>query len=112
MAEDTRVQKTDEAPTVRTSTQAPPASQAPVEETVRRLRLLSLSLLALIVGIVTGFGAVVFRGLIGLVHNIFFLGQFSFAYDSSIFTPFDPWGPLIILVPVIGAVGVTWIVSN
>jgi chloride channel protein, CIC family len=112
MADDTPRQKTDEAPTVRTSTRTPPASQAPAEETVRRLRLLSLSVLALIVGIVTGFGAVVFRGLIGLVHNVCFLGQFSFAYDSSVFTPFNPWGPLIILVPVIGAIGVTWIVSN
>ena len=64
------------------------------------------------VGIVTGIGAVVFRDLIGLVHNIFFLGQFSFAYDSSVFTPFNPWGPAVILVPVIGGIGVTWIVSN
>ena len=32
--------------------------------------------LALVVGVVTGFGAVVFRALIGLVHNVLFLGQF------------------------------------
>jgi CIC family chloride channel protein len=71
-----------------------------------------LALLALIVGIVTGIGAVVFRGLIGLLHNLFFLHQFSFAYDSSLFTPFNPWGPFVILVPVVGAIGVTWIVSS
>jgi CIC family chloride channel protein len=98
--------------TVATSTRPPPAPAAPPEESVRRLRLLPLSLLALVVGVITGIGAVVFRGLIGLVHNVFFLGQFSFAYDSSIFTPFNPWGPAIILVPVIGGIGVTWIVSN
>jgi CIC family chloride channel protein len=73
---------------------------------------LPLSLLALLVGVVTGLGAVVFRGLIGLVHNVSFLGQFSFTYDSSIFTPLNPWGPGIILVPVIGGLAVTWIVSN
>jgi chloride channel protein, CIC family len=112
MAEDTPVQEQDPAPTVETSTQAPRVPVPPPAESGRRLRLLPLSLLALVVGIVTGFGAVVFRGLIGLIHNLFFLGQASFAYDSSVFTPFNPWGPLVILVPVIGAIGVTWIVSN
>jgi chloride channel protein, CIC family len=73
---------------------------------------LPLSLVALVVGVITGFGAVVFRSLIGLIHNLFFLHQFSFVYDSSLFTPSNPWGPAIILVPVIGGIGVTWIVSN
>jgi CIC family chloride channel protein len=100
------------APTVETSNKAPSTPVAPPEQTVRRLGLLPLSLLALVVGVITGLGAVVFRGLIGLVHNVFFLGHFSFTYDSSLFTPFDPWGPAIILVPVIGGIGVTWIVSN
>jgi chloride channel protein, CIC family len=88
------------------------AAQAPAEDRARRLRLLPLSLLALVVGIVTGFGAVVFRDLIGLLHNVLFLHQFSFSYDSSLFTPSNPWGPFVILVPVVGAIGVTWIVSN
>ena len=48
--------------------------------------------LALVVGLVTGVGAVVFRALIGLVHNGLFLGRFSFAYNASLFTPSDPWG--------------------
>ncbi len=67
---------------------------------------------AILIGIVTGIGAVVFRDLIGLVHNLLFLGQFSPAYDASRFTPASPWGPLLILVPVIGGLGVTWLVSN
>jgi CIC family chloride channel protein len=112
MTDDTPSHAADAAQIVETSTKPPPAAAGSPEESVRRLRLLPLSLLALVVGIITGVGAVVFRGLIGLVHNLFFLGQFSFAYDSSIFTPFDPWGPAIILVPVIGGIGVTWIVSN
>ena len=71
-----------------------------------------LCALALVVGIVTGIGAVVFRALIGLVHNLLFLGQLSFNYDSSLFTPPSPWGPLVILVPVLGSIGVTFIVST
>jgi CIC family chloride channel protein len=99
-------------PTVETSTKAPPPSTRPEVDGAKRLGLLPLSLLALVVGVVTGLGAVVFRGLIGLVHNLFFLGHFAFGYDSSVFTPFNPWGPAIILVPVIGGIGVTWIVST
>jgi CIC family chloride channel protein len=46
------------------------------------------------------------------VHNLLFLGHWSFYYESSVFTPPSPWGPWVILVPVIGAVGVTFIVNN
>ncbi|OYV26838.1 MAG: chloride channel protein [Acidocella sp. 20-63-7] len=74
--------------------------------------LLQLSLLAMAIGIITGLGAVVFRALIGLVHNVMFLGKLSFAYNSSVFTPASPWGIFVILVPVVGGIGVTWIVSN
>ena len=81
-------------------------------ENARPLLLVSVCALALVVGVVTGLGAVVFRGLIGLVHNFLFLGRFSFAYDSNLFTPPSPWGLLIILVPVLGAIGVTFIVST
>ena len=112
MKDDTPLQEPAGAPTVETSTRAPPAAPIQPEQAARRLSLLPLSLLSLVVGMVTGIGAVVFRGLIGLVHNIFFLGHFSFAYDSSLFTPFNPWGAAVILVPVIGGIGVTWIVSN
>jgi chloride channel protein, CIC family len=112
MTDDTPSPGSESAPVVETSTKAASASPGPIEDSVRRLRILPLSLLALIVGVITGIGAVVFRDLIGLIHNLFFLGQFSFIYDSSVFTPFNPWGPVIILVPVIGGIAVTWIVSN
>jgi CIC family chloride channel protein len=101
-----------ENPPVATSTRVPPASAEPAEITARRLRLLPLSLLAMIVGIITGFGAVGFRDLIGLVHNAAFLGQYSRVYDSSLFTPFNPWGPYVILVPIGGGILVTWLVST
>jgi CIC family chloride channel protein len=74
--------------------------------------LFRLSLLAIIVGVITGFGAVAFRALIGLFHNVAFLKLFSFAYDASVFTPPSPWGPFIILVPVIGGLIVTFLIVN
>ena len=77
-----------------------------------RLGLLRLSLLAIIVGTVTGFGAVVFRALIGLIHNIAFLGSFTIDYDASVFTPPGPWGAFIIVVPVIGGLIVTFLITN
>lgn len=71
-----------------------------------------LCILALVVGGVTGLGSVVFRDLIGLIHNVFFAGVFSFHYDANLFTPPSPWGMWIILVPVIGGILVTFLVTN
>lgn len=68
--------------------------------------------IALAVGVTTGFGAVFFRDLIGVVHNLLFLGHLSVAYDARLFTPPSPWGALVILVPVIGSFGVTFIVRT
>jgi chloride channel protein, CIC family len=79
---------------------------------VPRLSLLPMSLLGFAVGVVGGLGAFLFRELIGLVHNLLFLQKFAFAYDSSLFTPPSPWGPLVILVPVVGAAAVTFLVTN
>jgi CIC family chloride channel protein len=82
-----------------------------VEEN-RQLPLARLSLLALGLGVVTGLGAVLFRDLIGLIHNLLFTGQALVHYDANVFTAPAPWGALVILVPVLGAVGVTFLVSN
>src|SRR5580704_8993377 len=76
------------------------------------MRLPQLSLLALGLGIVTGVGAVLFRDLIGLVHNLLFAGRFSLHYDANVFTAPAPWGAFVILVPILGAVAVTFLVSN
>ncbi|HTV97994.1 MAG TPA: chloride channel protein [Steroidobacteraceae bacterium] len=83
-----------------------------MESTTHRVGLVPLSLLALVVGAVTGLGAVVFRALIGLVHNALFLGHWSAHYDANVFTPPSPWGALVILVPVLGAVVVTFLVTT
>jgi CIC family chloride channel protein len=74
--------------------------------------LIAMTLFAIGVGVVTGIGAYLFRELIGLVHNVMFLQQLRFAYDSNLFTPANPWGPWVILVPAVGAIGVTWIIAN
>lgn len=78
----------------------------------RRISLLLLAGLAVLIGIVGGIGAVVFRDLIGFVHNLLFLAKLSVHYDASVFTPPGPWGPFVILVPVVGAIGVTFLVVN
>ncbi len=78
----------------------------------RQLPLVQLSVLALGLGVVTGLGAVLFRDLIGLIHNLLFAGHAVVHYDANIFTAPAPWGPLVILVPVLGAVGVTFLVAN
>jgi CIC family chloride channel protein len=74
--------------------------------------LVSLSILALLTGLITGFGAIFFRGLIAALHNVFFLGTFSISYDANIFTPPGPWGAWIILAPVLGGLVVTALVKN
>ena len=77
-----------------------------------QLPLAQLSLLALGLGVITGIGAVLFRDLIGLIHNLFFTGRAIVHYDSNVFTAAAPWGMLVILVPVLGGIGVTFLVTN
>jgi len=74
--------------------------------------LLSLSLIAIVVGVITGFGSILFRGLIGLIHNLFFLGRLTVFYDANVHTPPSPWGAFVILVPVIGGMGVVFLVEK
>jgi chloride channel protein, CIC family len=67
---------------------------------------------AVLVGLTAGGGAVVFRGLIGLFHNLLFLGRFGFGYDANQHTPAGPWGPWVAIAPVLGAVGVAFLVKT
>ena len=71
-----------------------------------------LVLLAVLVGVIGGFGAVAFRGLIAFFHNLLFLGKLSLVYDANIHTLPSPWGPAVILVPVLGAAGVSFLVTK
>ena len=78
----------------------------------KTIGLLSLSLIAVAVGVITGTGAVAFRALIGFIHNVAFLGQLSTFYDANSHTPPSPWGVYVILVPVIGGLIVTFLVNT
>jgi chloride channel protein, CIC family len=78
----------------------------------RPVNLFVLSVIAILVGVVTGFGAVFFRALIAVVHNVFFLGRVSLVYDANVYTPPSPWGALVILVPVIGGLAVVFLVRT
>ena len=78
----------------------------------RSLNAPALWALSILVGVVAGLGAVAFRALIGLVHNLLFLGKLSSAYDANTHTPPSPWGPFVIFVPVAGALGVAFLVKN
>ncbi|MFZ1988332.1 MAG: chloride channel protein [Alphaproteobacteria bacterium] len=78
----------------------------------RSLNLFVFCLLAVGLGIFTGFGAVGFRILISTIHNLLFFGHFSTVYDANLYTPASPWGPWVILVPVIGGMGVVFLVQT
>jgi CIC family chloride channel protein len=73
---------------------------------------LAFSFVVVLVGIVAGLGAVAFRGLIAFVHNLMFLGRLSLVYDANVHTPASPWGAFVILVPILGAVAVTFLVTK
>ena len=73
---------------------------------------LTFLFLSVLIGVIAGLGAVIFRGLIAFFHNLLFLGILSVVYDANIHTPASPWGPFVILVPVVGAVGVAFLVKN
>ncbi|HEY3785212.1 MAG TPA: chloride channel protein [Steroidobacteraceae bacterium] len=78
----------------------------------RSVNLFVLSVIAVLVGGVTGFGSILFRALIAVVHNVSFFGRLSTLYDANIYTPAAPWGAWVILVPVIGGLGVVFLVRT
>ena len=73
---------------------------------------LMLCFVAVGIGVISALGAWFLRALIGIIHNLMFLGKFSFEYDSNLHTLENPWGLGIIAVPVIGSVFVTWLVKT
>ncbi|HET6370074.1 MAG TPA: chloride channel protein [Nitrospiria bacterium] len=82
------------------------------EVTTRSLSPLMIYLLSVLVGVIAGLGAVIFRGLIGLFHNLLFLGTLSIKYNANVHTPASPWGMYVILVPIAGSIGVAFLVKN
>jgi CIC family chloride channel protein len=72
----------------------------------------SLSLLAIVLGAVAGVGALGFRLLIGLCHNLIFLGRLSTQYDSNLHTPPGPFGIAIAFAPALAGLVVIFLVRN
>jgi len=67
---------------------------------------------AVAIGLIAGFGAVVFRAMIAAIHDLGFHGELSVSYDANLHSAPSPWGPGIILVPVLGAVVVAFLVKT
>ena len=85
----------------------------PDEQTQRPWRSpVRLLLLSILIGGASGLGAVGFRALIGLLHNLFFSGRLSWLYDANLHAPPSPFGAWIILVPVAGSLAVTFLVER
>ena len=68
--------------------------------------------LALVIGVMTGLGAVAFRALIGFVHNAFYNGKLSFIYDANIAEAPSRFGDWVFFSPVIGGLLVVYIVKH
>lgn len=78
----------------------------------RRVSLLVLCGLALMIGVMTGLGAVVFRALIGFVHNLSYNGSLSFVYNANISEGPSRFGDLVLLSPIIGGLLVVFLVRR
>ncbi|MCA6123025.1 chloride channel protein [Bradyrhizobium sp. WSM 1704] len=86
------------------------ASKPAAEE--RRVSLLTLCGLALVIGIMTGLGAVAFRALIAMVHNLSYNGTLSFAYDANVSEGPSRFGDLVLFSPIIGGLVVVFLVKR
>ena len=95
-----------------TTVTPPAAANAEFAGEDRVLSLPILVFLAFVIGIVAALGATFFRYLIAVIHNALFLGHFSFIYDANLFDLPTPWGPFVILVPVVGGLIVVWLVET
>ena len=78
----------------------------------RRVSLLTLCGLALMIGVMTGFGAVAFRALIALVHNVFYSGRLSFVFDANLSEGPSRFGDLVLFSPIIGGLIVVFLVKH
>jgi CIC family chloride channel protein len=68
--------------------------------------------IAMFVGILGGLGAILFRLLVDITHNVFFLGHFSIAYNEILHTLPSKWGMGIIMIPMLGGLIVIWLIKN
>lgn len=78
----------------------------------RRVSLLVLCALALVIGVMTGLGAVAFRALIALVHNLAYNGTVSVVYNANTSEGPSSLGDFVLLGPVIGGLIVVFLVRR
>jgi CIC family chloride channel protein len=90
----------------------PPLVAGKRDAPARAVGVPALCIIALAVGTVAAVGAVAFRAMISLVHNLFYHGAIGLTYDANHFEPASPWGPLVILAPVVGGLVVVWLVRT
>jgi CIC family chloride channel protein len=86
------------------------SAKPPAEE--RRVSLLTLCGLALIIGVMTGLGAVAFRALIAFVHNLSYSGKLSFVYDANVSEGPSRFGDFVFLSPILGGLIVVYLVRR
>ncbi|HUZ75108.1 MAG TPA: chloride channel protein [Stellaceae bacterium] len=79
----------------------------PVERTIN---LIELSIIALVIGVLTGGGAVLFRAFVAFIHDATFLGTIGFYYNSNLHTPMSWLGPLVMVSPVVGGLVVIFLI--
>ena len=82
------------------------------KRTDREVALPVLVFFAFIVGLVAAAGAIVFKYLIAFIYNLSFYGILSFDLDPNSYGEPSVWGPLIVLVPVIGGLIVVFLVKT
>ncbi|MDE2063737.1 MAG: chloride channel protein, partial [Bradyrhizobium sp.] len=78
----------------------------------RRVSLLTLCGLALATGIMTGFGAVGFRALIALVHNLFYNARLSAVFNANVSEGPSYFGDLVFFSPIVGGLIVVYLVRT
>ncbi len=84
----------------------------PARDGERKVNLLVLCGLALIVGVMTAFGAIALRALIGFFHNALYNGTFSIWYDANISEGPSRFGDLVFFSPILGGLVVVFLVQR
>ncbi|MEE9452238.1 MAG: chloride channel protein [Gammaproteobacteria bacterium] len=78
----------------------------------RPISLVFLLFFGVLIGVIGGYGAVLFRMMISFFHNILFFANFNLHYDTNIHTAPSIWGVGVIFMPAIASFGVTWLVKT
>ncbi len=73
----------------------------PEDKNINNYRLISISLLAILLGVAGGIVAQILIKLIGLITNLCFYGVFSFSFSSPAYNHLGLW---VIIIPIAGSV--------